>query len=106
VFRDGRRKSLSSHSTRHGNGGRPLNARRPRGTDRTRSSVASAPYLDGTGIGGLCKTLDEREVLVRAVASDFDIDPMARAADVGVAQPMVRCGVKTLTRLDQTDTRS
>jgi hypothetical protein len=31
---------------------------------------------------------------------------MARAADVGVAQPMVRYGVKTLTRLDQTDTRS
>jgi hypothetical protein len=35
-----------------------------RGTDRTRSSAASASYLNGTGIGGLRETLDEREVLV------------------------------------------
>jgi hypothetical protein len=33
---------------------------------------------------------DQRELVVRTAAEDFDVDPMAAAADMRVAQAMIR----------------
>src|SRR5580658_8253906 len=57
------------------------------------------------GVGGLGQPFDCREVGVRTLATNLNIDPMARTASMGAAQAVVRRGVETLIRFGEANTR-
>ena len=72
----------------------------------SRSIAMLASNMDRAGIVEPRETLDERKVFVRAVADGLNIDPVACAANMGVAQPVVRAGAKALVRINQPDAGS
>ncbi len=61
-------------------------------------------HEDGSRIRGLGQALDQGEIRIGALPLYLDVDPRARATDMGVAQAMVGRGVEALVRVDQPDT--